>query len=118
MIRSRLHRVLLSAAVLAGALGALNAPAAQAHYSECPKGHFCVWQNNGYEGRFFSSPHDVPNIGSYMNDRTTSVWNRTDHTVCMYRDQNYGYPMGCYGSGGSVSALPIHNDELTSFKRA
>jgi hypothetical protein len=113
---SRLHRLLLSAAVLAGALVTLNAPAAQAHYSQCPSGHFCVWQHSSYEGRFFSSDRDTPNVGSYMNDRTTSVWNRSNRTVCMYRNQNYDYPMGCYLPGGSSAALPIHNDTLTSFR--
>ncbi|MDG9704135.1 peptidase inhibitor family I36 protein [Streptomyces sp. DH37] len=116
MIGSRLRRALLSGAVLAGALVTLNAPAAQAHYSQCPSGHFCVWQHNSYEGRFFSSSTSTPNIGDYMNDRTTSVWNRSDRTVCMYRHENYGYPMGCYKAGGSTAALPIHNDELTSFR--
>ncbi|MEW2079997.1 peptidase inhibitor family I36 protein [Streptomyces sp. NPDC012403] len=116
MIGSRLRRVLLSGAVLAGALVTLNAPAAQAHYSQCPSGHFCIWQHSSYEGRFFSSTHDTPNVGKDMNDRTTSVWNRTNRTVCMYRHENYGYDMGCYGPGGSTAALPIHNDELTSFR--
>ncbi|MFF8195775.1 peptidase inhibitor family I36 protein [Streptomyces bobili] len=50
MIGSRLRRVLLSGAVLAGALVTLNAPAAQAHYGQCPSGHCCIWQHNSYEG--------------------------------------------------------------------
>ncbi|MCW8100331.1 peptidase inhibitor family I36 protein [Streptomyces tauricus] len=114
---SRLRGILLSGAVLAGALVTLNVPAAQAHYSQCPSGHFCVWQHSSYEGRFFSGTRDTPNVGKDMNDRTTSVWNRTNRTVCMYRHENYGYNMGCYGPGGSVAALPIpHNDSLTSFR--
>jgi hypothetical protein len=116
VIGSRLRRALLSGAVLAGALVTLDAPAAQAHYSQCPSGHFCVWQHSSYEGRFFSNSTSTLNVGSYMNDRTTSVWNRSDRTVCMYRHENYGYPMGCYKAGGSTAALPIHNDELTSFR--
>jgi hypothetical protein len=51
-----------------------------------------------------------------MNDRTTSLRNRTNRTVCMDRHENYSYDMGCYGVGGSTGVLPIHNDELTSFR--
>lgn len=51
-----------------------------------------------------------------MNNRTTSLRNRTNHTVGMDRHENYSYDMGCYGAGGSTGVLPIHNDELTSFR--
>ncbi|MFF5157762.1 peptidase inhibitor family I36 protein [Streptomyces sp. NPDC000348] len=112
----RLRRVLLSAAVLAGALATLDAPAAHAHYSQCPSGHFCVWQHSSYEGRFFSSDRDTPNVGSHMNDRTTSFWNRSSRVVCLYRHENYGYDLGCYAPGASSAALQIHNDQLTSFR--
>ncbi|MFF1439323.1 peptidase inhibitor family I36 protein [Streptomyces sp. NPDC058295] len=62
------------------------------------------------------SPNCTPHAGSYMNDRTTSLRNRTNRTVCMDRHENYSYDMGCYGVGGSTGVLPIHNDELTSFR--
>ncbi|MFI5572498.1 peptidase inhibitor family I36 protein [Streptomyces sp. NPDC051740] len=118
MKEPRLRRVLLSAAVLAGALGALDVPAAQAHYSQCPSGHFCVWQHSSYEGRFFSSNRDTPNVGSYMNDRTTSFWNRSNRVVCLYRHENYGDDLGCYEPGASSAAMQIHNDQLTGFRFA
>lgn len=114
--RSRLRRVLLSATLLAGALVTLNAPGAQAHYSQCPSGHFCIWQHSSYEGRFFSSDRDTPNVGSYMNDRTTSYWNRSGRDVCLFRHQNYGDYLGCYRAGASSAAMQINNDQLTSFR--
>ncbi|WP_405392559.1 peptidase inhibitor family I36 protein [Streptomyces sp. NBC_01102] len=98
--------------MLAGALVTFNAPATQAHYSQCPPGHFCIWQHSIYEGRFFSSPNSRPNVGSYMNDRTSSVWNRTSRTVCMNRHEG----MRCYRADGSTGVMPIHNDQLTSFQ--
>ncbi|WP_078945918.1 peptidase inhibitor family I36 protein [Streptomyces exfoliatus] len=74
------------------------------------------WQHSNYEGRFFLSSNSTSDVGSYMNDRTTSVWTRTSRTVCMYRHEGYVYDMGCYGAGGSTGVLPILNDELTSFR--
>ncbi|MGW4233356.1 peptidase inhibitor family I36 protein [Streptomyces sp. NPDC004980] len=117
MIRRRLARTLLAASVMVGALTALNAGTAQAHYSQCQAGQFCIWENSSYQGLFASSQYDKPNVGSAMNDRTTSFWNRTDHTVCMYQDSNFaGIPFACAAAGSSSAALTSHNDALTGFK--
>ena len=96
----------------------LDDPAAQAHYSQCPSGHFCVWQHSGYEGRFFPSSRDTPDVGGCMNDRTTSFWNRSNRAVCPYRHDNYGDDLGCYAPGVSSAVVRIHNDQLTGFRFA
>jgi hypothetical protein len=40
-----------------GVLVTFYARAAQAHYSQCPSGHFCIWRHGNCEGRFVSSPN-------------------------------------------------------------
>ncbi|MFJ2261538.1 peptidase inhibitor family I36 protein [Streptomyces sp. NPDC087844] len=117
MIRRRLARTLMTASVLVGALATLNAGTAQAGSSQCKAGQFCIWENSSYQGMFASSQYDKSNVGSAMNDRTTSFWNRTDHTVCMYENSNFqGEPFACTAAGSSSPALKSRNDTLTGFK--
>ncbi|MER6912743.1 peptidase inhibitor family I36 protein [Streptomyces sp. NPDC000594] len=111
----------LAAAVLTlgaafGLTTVTGAPAA-AHYSQCPAGEFCIWENSSYTGRFAHSRHPVPNVGSYMNDKMTSYWNRTDNWVSLYIVEDF---QSCFESvppGGSSAAVnPHYNDHLTSFR--
>ncbi|MEV1004977.1 peptidase inhibitor family I36 protein [Nonomuraea sp. NPDC050202] len=54
-------------------------------------GRFCIWGDMNYEGRRLTSSGDAPNVGDWINDMTTSFWNRTNKTYCMYQHVNYGY---------------------------
>jgi hypothetical protein len=91
---------------------------AEAVPEQCQDKHFCVWEHTGYQGRFYSATGSVSNIGAYMNDRTTSYWNRTDHWITLYNDSNYGgaclvsVPPG----GSSYNVTPSVNDAMTSFR--
>ncbi|MFF9488404.1 peptidase inhibitor family I36 protein [Streptomyces sp. NPDC014676] len=93
-------------------------PAVRSGARQCPSGHFCVWQHSSHGGRFFSDNRDTPDVGSYMNDRTTSFWNRSNRAVCPYRHENYGDDLGSYGPGAASAAMRIHNDQLTGFRFA
>ncbi|SMD22013.1 peptidase inhibitor family I36 protein [Lentzea albidocapillata] len=83
---------------------------------QCPEGHFCLWEHAGYKGRFFSSPHDVPNVGPDMNDKSTSHWNRMDKRVCVYDHSRYRGLLGSYGSN-SFGHMDFTHDIITSFRR-
>lgn len=114
-------RLATAAAVFATAagMGIVNAPSAAASPDQCQAGYFCVWQNSSYTGRFYAASQSVPNIGDFMNDRTTSYWNRTTSWVTLYGDSNY---RGCMFSvppwGSSPAISPSLNDEMTSFRIA
>ncbi|MER5199766.1 peptidase inhibitor family I36 protein [Streptomyces sp. NPDC002755] len=117
MIRRRLARTLVTASVLVGALATLNAGTAQADFSQCKAGQFCIWEHSSYQGMFASSQYDKPNVGSAMNDRTTSFWNRTDHLVCLCEHGNFqGVPFACVFPNSSSAAMESFNDRLTGFK--
>lgn len=116
----RRGRVLTGVLALAAAAGmsVVATGTAQALPEQCPDKHFCVWEHTGYQGRFFSAPGSVANIGAYMNDRTTSYWNRTDTWITLYNDSNYGgsclvsVPPG----GSSYNVSSSVNDRMTSFR--
>ncbi|MEV8454686.1 peptidase inhibitor family I36 protein [Streptomyces sp. NPDC052095] len=64
---------------------------AMAGSRDCPDGYVCVWGDSNYEGRFvFVHGTSQENVGSRMNDLTTSLWNRTDSTICFCDDAGYG----------------------------
>ncbi|MDG9703260.1 peptidase inhibitor family I36 protein [Streptomyces sp. DH37] len=111
----------IAAVVGAGVLAAVTVVGvpgqASAHYSQCPEGAFCVWEHSGYEGRFAYSTGAQPNIGSYMNDRMTSYWNRTNEYISVYNHQSYGSCMLVVPPGGSDAVVdPALNDRMTSFR--
>ncbi|MEU6371204.1 peptidase inhibitor family I36 protein [Streptomyces sp. NPDC046931] len=111
-------RLATATAVFAAAagMGIVNAPSAAASPEQCQVGYFCVWQNSSYTGRFYAAPGSVPNIGAFMNDRTTSYWNRTTSWVTLYSDSNYRDCMTAVPAGGSAAAIaPNLNDRMTSF---
>lgn len=96
---------------------------AQAAFSDCRLGYVCLWQHNSYNGRIFMVRMDenIPNIGSYadMNDRTTSIWNRTTRNVEFFQDSNYRGYLFTFGPFHSSAAIqPQHNDRITSFRFA
>ncbi|MFD9053380.1 peptidase inhibitor family I36 protein [Streptomyces zaomyceticus] len=110
--------MLMVGTALAGGLMTFGAPTAQAHYSQCLPGQFCIWEHSRYEGRFMSSAGDVSYVGSAMNDKMTSLWNRSNRVVCMFRDGDYRNIGLCVAPNGSSAAVPMDNDSLSSFKRS
>ncbi|MEU5098585.1 peptidase inhibitor family I36 protein [Streptomyces sp. NPDC020996] len=106
-----------AAALAAVAIGALSAPPAAAASSDCQPGWFCMWDDSSYRGRWLSSPaQNVSNVGTYMNDRMTSYWNRTDQWITVYYDSGYRGCLFAIPPGGSDAAVdPDLNDRVTSF---
>lgn len=107
--------------LLAGtALQVATAGAAQAEWKDCPDRYVCLWGDSNYAGRYrFQPEHDlfVSNIGSAMNDLTTSIWNRTGRKVCFYNDINYQGQLLCLDAGGSTANVgSAANDRISSFQ--
>ncbi|WP_434449262.1 peptidase inhibitor family I36 protein [Lentzea sp. E54] len=107
----------------------MKTPSASAHYSQCPSGHFCMWEHSSYGGMFHSTPGSVSNVGSWFNDRATSVWNRTSSWVTVYEHSNYQFQYTCtpgascvpyciaFAPGSSDAAIePLLNDAITSYR--
>lgn len=143
-MRLLLKTASLAAALLTGAALHLAAPAAaQAQprtisgtvsatdsgkvsaldYRDCPDHYVCLWGDASYAGRYIfvpegnGSPLFVANIGRFMNDLTTSIWNRTSRRICFYRDINYQGQLLCMNAGGSSANIGRGaNDKISSFQ--
>lgn len=94
---------------------------AQADYRDCPDHYLCLWGDASYTGRYTFYPESgglfVSNIGDFMNDLTTSIWNRTSRRVCFYNDINYQGQLGCLDGGGSTANVGDGaNDRISSFQ--
>src|SRR4051812_6129340 len=76
--------VLASAAVLA-------APGtASADYNACAPGKICLFDGHDGAGDVLQlDPVYNPNVGQAWNDRASSVWNRSNLYVCVWRDASY-----------------------------
>ncbi len=102
-----------------GTAGSLSAT----DYRDCPDHYLCLWGDASYAGRYTFYPEGdggplfVPNIGNFMNDLTTSIWNRTSRRVCFYRDTNYQGLLLCLDGGGSSANIGSGaNDKISSFQ--
>jgi hypothetical protein len=94
--------------------------AALANWQDCPDHYVCLWGDSNYAGRYIFQPDGnlfVSNIGSFMNDLTTSIWNRTGRTICFYNDINYQGQLLCLNGGGSSANVGSGaNDQISSFQ--
>ena len=93
---------------------------ARADVSDCLDKHVCLFGDQNYFGRWMRVPQDAlwqPNVGDFMNDLTTSIWNRTDVTVCFFEHDNYGGHNFCLGAGQFTPNVGgWWNDQITSFR--
>jgi hypothetical protein len=117
-------RKTLIAGVIAAACATVAVTPAQAQaqaddpWYRCPSGYVCLFQYD--DGKGLISPGYGPNnanVGSWFNDRTSSIWNRTTSNVCFYQDSNFGNYMFTIGAGHWESELPsVFNDKVTSYR--
>lgn len=131
-------RTILGAAVVAGAVIAVpasaqaapvnqsptvevqqaqpSANAAAKGYKRCPRGYFCLFTGKNGKGamaRFKRGAHDLGEFG--MDNRATSVWNRTGKYVRVYRKTNYRGYMG-YFSPGTGGTMKKADNKISSLK--
>ncbi|KUN86448.1 peptidase inhibitor family I36 protein [Streptomyces griseoruber] len=107
----------MTAALAGGALAA--APSASAAASDCPAAMVCIFQNVNFTGRWIGQTDPYrSNVGDYMNDRTSSIVNRTDRDICFYQDADYGGDMLMWIPARSAADVLVEgaNDRISSFK--
>lgn len=92
---------------------------ASADPQDCPSGYVCVWGDSNYQGRYLFAPGpERSSVGGYMNDLTTSLWNRTGSQVCFYQHDNWrGVTLKIIPAGGSSPNVgPSANDAISSWR--
>jgi Peptidase inhibitor family I36 len=88
-------------------------------WQDCPDGYVCIFGDNDYNGRWIAYPNggNIWYVGDWMNDLTSSVWNRTNHTICVFDNAGWtGQGFGLtHGSGTpSIGLSTRHVDEFGS----
>ena len=106
----------MAAAVVGGSLVA--APAASAAPGDCPDNYVCIFQHANYEGRWIGNlvGHDRPNVGDYMNDRTTSIINNTNDWIIFFDRANYGGASEAVRDRSQVPSVRM-NDRISSWRK-
>lgn len=117
----RLAAPVTLATVMMGGIMAVAPSSAMADSRDCPGNYVCVWGDTNYTGRFIFQPggQDHPDIGSSMNDLTSSLWNRSGSRVCFYADTNYhGSLLLIVTAGGSRANVgSTANDKISSWRK-
>lgn len=113
----------LGVALMLGAGAAFVAKPAQAAYSDCPSPRFCLWEHSDYNSPMYQYSPTVGtcyNLGAAINNRATSVYNRTGSRVRLFDGT------GCTGSSvyidngyrtWNLSLVGSFNDKASSFRR-
>jgi len=106
----RLRTLALSLAAALGIAMLGFAPTASATMAQCTVGHFCVWEDGGFQGHFGAVTVGHPDLRTAINgfvfqDRISSVWNRTGHIWCTYKDINYNGGVHSWNPNESQSHL-------------
>ncbi|RBQ13918.1 hypothetical protein DP939_43290 [Spongiactinospora rosea] len=108
-----------AAATLTGATAAQAQTAAQA-WVDCPKGYVCLYGDTNGRGRHSNQPGPKrANVGKFINDHTSSIWNRTDKFVCFFPDANfkpYQWSVVALGPGEWTNWVGKRaNDKISSY---
>ncbi|GAB3439706.1 hypothetical protein GCM10027570_04330 [Streptomonospora sediminis] len=111
----KLKKMLATGAVtIACTAGAMVATAgtANADWNQCPAGQVCAWEHSGGNGTMvYGGP--THNMVGYMDKKASSMWNRTDTMVCLYRSDGRYMLLG----PGIQRDIPAWiNDRITEWK--
>ncbi|MGW2151570.1 peptidase inhibitor family I36 protein [Nonomuraea bangladeshensis] len=86
----------------------------------CKPGMFCIFGDTGYRGLFFGSAANVPNVGTAtapfgfnINDHTSSFWNRTGRTMCLFTHTNFRTPLQWQLPNSTAIAVGIAPNQFT-----
>jgi hypothetical protein len=117
-MKKRIIAIIGTTALAVGIAAAGVTSSFAATSADCQAGQICLYEQDNYNGDMFWTVNDRPNRdlrGTNMNDRTSSVWNRTDRTWCLSQDPNYfGWGL-LIGPGESIYSLS--NKEIVSDDR-
>ncbi|WP_327180410.1 peptidase inhibitor family I36 protein (plasmid) [Streptomyces sp. NBC_01335] len=90
-----------------------SATSASAASSDCKSGWVCLWDYPGYDGAAWSAANGPGTyaVGSNVQDKVSSVWNNSTHTVYLVSECDnlieigpggYVYDLSDFNCGGTV----------------
>jgi hypothetical protein len=118
---SALIAMLGVAAVIAAPASARSVAQARAI---CPDNSLCVFEHEGFNGKWVSSRSAINDLGYFgFNDKTTSWLNDSGSKFCMYQHTNTGWhsvgwrlTAAAWSYNTNVGAR--YNDQISSVKRS
>jgi Peptidase inhibitor family I36 len=124
IIRAALAAAFAGAALTAAAPTAIAAPSetpppAAAQWG-CSDHEFCLFENNDGLGWVLHMTDDeaIPDLISNLNDRGSSVRNRTDSEMCLYEHTNYrGRVLESVPPGSKYNLPQADQDKVSSVKK-
>lgn len=102
------------AVTLACTAGAMIATTgtANADWDHCPAGQVCAWEHSGGNGAV-ENGGTTHNIAGYMNEKASSMWNRSNTMICLHRSDGRYMLLG----PGEWRDIPAWmNDKITEWK--
>ncbi|MDF5751445.1 peptidase inhibitor family I36 protein [Spongiactinospora sp. TRM90649] len=95
---------------------AAPAQAKVAAWDFCDPGRVCVYQHFEGNGLVWEGGTEKASLGA-GNDRASSLWNRSDKSICFYIDQNYGGVRIKIAAGGWLDRIGYLNDQISSWRQ-
>jgi hypothetical protein len=113
--------VATAATVSVSVLG-LPPDAAHATKSQCPAGHFCIWEDRNYQGHFarftIGSDNLARPIGGFVfNNKASSLWNRTGTVWCTYDGFEYSGAVRSWSNNAASPRLNSWGDRISSLRK-
>jgi hypothetical protein len=114
------------AAGIAAATALSGAGTANADAETCRPGKVCLWENaffnadNGGFGFFYDNGNSTnnPSVEPWIDNKATSLWNRTKYAICFYAGQDYSGDKLRVPAGTKTYNLgAAWNDRISSHKR-
>ncbi|MFI6698089.1 peptidase inhibitor family I36 protein [Streptomyces sp. NPDC050509] len=107
----------LAAVAMAAMPTAQASPTTARTYADCPAGWFCAWEHEGGKGKMVRFQNGVKKLSDFgMNDKISSVWNRSGQIFCTYLDNNYKGATWAVGSWQGNTAKYHRNDNISSLR--
>ncbi|PZG19827.1 hypothetical protein C1I98_37805 [Spongiactinospora gelatinilytica] len=111
------RKTLLAGAVAAACAAATLVTAAPAQakvmaWEFCKPGMVCLWEHDYGTGAmkgWGEGDREMLYVGNDINDKTSSLWNRTSRTICFYTEHNLDGIGIAVGSGQWVDRLSRSN---------
>lgn len=105
----------LTAPVAAAAPATLAAPKSVTAYQDCPVGWFCAWEDAGGWGHMARFQLGSDNLNDFnLNDKISSVWNRTGRTFCTWLNINRDGATWPVGNWQGNTSQYNRNDNISS----
>ncbi|MFF4419062.1 peptidase inhibitor family I36 protein [Streptosporangium sp. NPDC001559] len=110
--------VVMAVCAVATLVTAIPAEAKLMDWDACPEGYVCLYSDTYGRGRYSNAagPNNA-NVGAFINDMTSSIWNRTHYSICFYQHADFGGAglIGINGYGWVDNVGSSANDRISSY---